>query len=352
MNVLDIFYNEVIKEAREGKVEAYFTYNILFNTLIDDKLINIENDINGRLLIPTLNIKNKNLFDDLLIEYTKQAYKFYKSNKYEELDEHDYIKTILTLLWSNATSEDFENPLSFLKKRISFLNNNINEEKNIISSLGNIYVSIKKDRVEQETPFYLNITINDNVMPMVRFGIFNNSVYIYAIQNVKEVDRDKKLNRQLYKVNDGIDLKNESDDNILDFENLKGITPSALVSATIALSFFKDLGYDNFIIPVLLPVRWNAKELMYERKLKKIEEENKEKFLQEKYAEHDKISRNLSDKFIRTFRRLEYHFDNINIYALPFIDDIDMHINVSEFTMCNNPLLEELYLSINGNRNR
>ena len=121
MNVLDIFYNEVIKEAREGKVEAYFTYNILFNTLIDDKLINIENDINGRLLIPTLKIKNKNLFNDLLIEYTKQAYKFYKSNKYEELDEHDYIKTILTLLWSNATSEDFENPLSFLKKRISFL---------------------------------------------------------------------------------------------------------------------------------------------------------------------------------------------------------------------------------------
>ena len=268
------------------------------------------------------------------------------------MDEHDYIKTILTLLWSNATSEDFENPLSFLKKRISFLNNNINEEKNITSSLGNIYVSIKKDRVEQETPFYLNITINDNVMPRVRFGIFNNSVYIYAIQNVKEVDRDKKLNRQLYKVNDGIDLKNESDDNILDFENLKGITPSALVSATIALSFFKDLGYDNFIIPVLLPVRWNAKELMYERKLKKIEEENKENYLQEKYAEHDKISRNLSDKFIRTFRRLDYHFDNINIYALPFIDDIDMHINVSEFTKCNNPLLEELYLSINGNRNR
>ena len=33
MNVLDIFYNEVIKEAKEGKVEAYFTYNILFNTL-------------------------------------------------------------------------------------------------------------------------------------------------------------------------------------------------------------------------------------------------------------------------------------------------------------------------------
>ncbi len=251
MNVLDIFYNEVIKEAREGKVEAYFTYNILFNTLIDDKLINIENDINGRLLIPTLKIKNKKAFDELLTEYTLEAYKFYKSSKYEELDEHDYIKTILTLLWSNATSEDFENPLSFLKKRISFLNNNINEEKNITSSLGNINVSIKKDRVEQETPFYLNITINDNVMPMVRFGIFNNSVYIYAIQNVKEVDRDKKLNRQLYKVNDGIDLKKESDNNIIDYENLKGITPSALVSATIALSFFKDLGYDNFIIPVL-----------------------------------------------------------------------------------------------------
>ncbi len=352
MDALNIFYNEIVKEAREGKIEAYFTYNILFNTIIEDKLINVLANSIGRILIPTLTIKNKDLFDKLLLKYLHLAYSFYLDTRYEELNEHDYIKTILSLLWSNATSEDFINPENYLKIRIDFLENQINFQKLVYTSLGTIELSIHHNRVEQETPLYLMIKINDNEMPIVHFGISDNKVYIYAIQNKKNLNRDKKLNRQLYKVNEGIDLSSESDDNIADYENLKGITPATLISALLAISCFKELGLNDIVLPVFLPVRWNAKELMYERKSQKLQPEEKTRFLQEKYQEHDYISRNTSDKFMRTFRRIEYHFENINICALPFVDDINMHIQIEEFTHCNNPLLEELYLSLVSKKNR
>ena len=78
MNVLDIFYNEIIEEAKNGRVDCYFMYNTIFNTQIPSLGIDLISDSNNNnLLIPTLKINDVETFNNLLIEYAKKSYEFY-----------------------------------------------------------------------------------------------------------------------------------------------------------------------------------------------------------------------------------------------------------------------------------
>ena len=153
MNILDIFYNEIIKEASEGKVEADMFYNLLFSTKIGENKTICVNKYE-ELLVPTLMIDNKEEFDRLLNEYTLLAYDFYDDYNYhiDNLDEKDYqkikLKTIMALLFANATYEDFNNPCTFLKKRIDFFNNSKEENYDLGKSnllKANLKLEIEKD---------------------------------------------------------------------------------------------------------------------------------------------------------------------------------------------------------------
>ena len=130
-NLLDLFYNFVVQEASHGRINCFFKYNMIFNTKIVEDHIDIvsEND-NSDLLIPTLIIKDKYKFEHLLLEYVQKALNFYGDDDfYEEVRNSNFYedeigiskeKLIMTLLWSNATVEDFEHPCDYLSKRISF----------------------------------------------------------------------------------------------------------------------------------------------------------------------------------------------------------------------------------------
>ncbi len=339
--ILDIFYNELINEASKGLVDAFFTYALRFNTKLNGKYIAYGP---SDYLVPTIEINDKELFDKLLSEYVRIAHAFYLEEytsgvRREDDPEFDknYIKTIITSLFSNASIEDYHDPIKFLEKRIDFFRHNDLPGVEKGSSIGTIRVEVVKDKISHETPYALEIKIDDNEMPQVEFGIYEDTAYIYAIQNFARSNRDKKLNRNMYKVNEGIDLKLESDDNINNPENLKGITPSTLISACIGVSYIKSLGISKLVIPTYLITRWNAKEILNDRRNK---DQRKH---QEQLNSNEELQRNITDKFIRTFRRLEYHFSNIDIVAYPFVEDTNLVININDNMECNNPLLKEIY---------
>ena len=106
--ITSIFYGQVIPEAATGHVECFFRYNMPFNTNVEGRMIKAK--VKEQLFVPTLMIRNQIEFDNLLTEYVNKAMEFYNDS---ELDE----KAIMTLLWSNATSEDFQDPVIYLKKR-------------------------------------------------------------------------------------------------------------------------------------------------------------------------------------------------------------------------------------------
>ncbi len=376
--MLDIFYNDIIFEAAKGKIECGDYFAIAFNTLIPEIDIDIKSSVtNNNILIPTLYIKDKKNFDDLLIQYVSIAIKFYglKDDFNASLDEQrNKYKKIMALLWSNATVEDFQNPTIFLKNRISFFENKLCSFDGG-STLGyseilksNIRVENLKKTFYHETPFCLRITLEyENFkyyLPLIYYGINNEEVYIYAIQNEKKANSEnnkyqKTIRRALYKVNEGFD---SFEDNFEKYEegNLKDITPSFLLALNIALGIFHDMGISKIIVPSILITRWNAKELSYEYKrqilIKEIKEAanaNKAESLikdindsiDKEIRKHETIQYNLTEKFIRTFLRLVHQIDGLDILNISSEIDNNLILYMNSKININNPLLKETFIS-------
>ncbi len=345
--MLEIFYNEIIKEAKDGRIkcENDFIYNIIFNTKINNKLLYYSD--NSNLFVPTLNIKNKDLFDKLLLLYVKNAQKFYEIND---------IKTIMTLLWSNATVNDFNNPIFYLKKRIAFFEDKvlINNFKNInlysLKLLSNIDIFFTKNKIQSETPYAINIRLkfdkeNFYILPKIYLGIFNDKAYIYAIQNDKNTnlensDYQKYIKRKLYQVNKGLDVKNDNE-NIYGVGNLKDISVSFLLAINITIGILKCLKIKTIEIPSILIERYNSKEIMYSYLVDncKINDNDYNNFQES----HNILQSNLTDKFLRLFRRMEFHHTGINIVQYPFEENDAMVLKIDDENICNNELLDETF---------
>ena len=359
MDILEIFYNNIIPEAMNGRINCLSYYNIAFSTEIVDKgkIYSCKIDDDG-LLIPTLMIRDKNEFDRLLVEYVNLAMNFYDDSNFDDeiLNNNLYDKelrickekVILSLLFANATIEYFNNPIDFLKRRINFIYNDLSGSYDfgyMDMFNGDLSLNIDKDIINNETPYQMIIKVKsmngeDFVFPKIKFGISDDTVYIYAIQNKMNDDNSfcKKINRVLYKVGEGYN----DTDLIENDENLKDITASFLVSLNIVISYLYNNGYKRMIVPSLLMERWNAKRIsnLLKIKFKKMDDDSANKLINEQ----DYLQQNLTNKLIRTFLRLGCHYNNIDVLSFPFELDSCLHIGINDKEMlCNNTLLYKTY---------
>lgn len=367
-NYLDVFYNCLIKEASRGSVDCFFKYNMMFNTRIIEDNIEVFGEVtNSELLVPTLVIKNKEYFNYLLKRYVDVSLNFYDDSVFpEEIRDSKYFdnelgvskeKMIMTLLWSNATIEDFNDPCAFLMKRIAFFElGEFDEylEESIISYSSildaNIGIVVLKNGLESETPYSLKISLFDTItdrriyeFPRVYFGVFENAGYVYAIQNSKKrfVDETlvKKIDRILYKVNEGIDVGGDNYDNY-GVGNLKDITPNSLVSANILMGLFRKNGISKICIPSILVSRWNAKMIVLDNLVKR-----KKKSVQEVLDDYDNyvyLQSNLTEKFLRVFRRIGYHHSSVMVSSYPYVLSSGLELEILDgVDVCNNKLLDE-----------
>lgn len=360
---INIFYNYIIEEASLGKIESYFRYNLIFNTKIEGKDIYHADDYYHDLLIPTLNIKKKNEFDELLVLYVYKCLNFYVNWPSEIEDNNLYIengtskeKTIMSLLFANATVDDFNNPNNFIRKRIDFMDS-VSCQKITLGYFEEfrsfLDMEIKKDIINNETPFKFVITATDDnnlkyVFPEIKFGISDNNLYVYAIQRKSNSENSlsKRINRLLYKINSGIDLEKDNF-SVFALGNLKDITPSFVVAINFLITYFYNVGIRNIILPSILLERWNAKKIANYLKFKA----GKTNFtsLEELDMEQNFIQKNLTEKFIRTFLRLQYHYPGISISSYPFEGDASMHFKINNLYNCNNLLLNKINLFISQN---
>ncbi|MCR5483246.1 MAG: hypothetical protein K6E99_02425 [Bacilli bacterium] len=362
-NIKDLF-NSIAKEASTGRVDCGMMYNVLFETKINGETIyaspeDIKN--NGIYYVPTLEINNEEEFFNTLSEYYEKAKDFY-AGKIDEED--DFDKTILTCLWNNATMEDFQNPINYINKYISFMDKPL-DLSDEYESIGfseildsDLEISLKQEPYYEETPYGLYVRSSNGDLfydyPVVRFGIKDDTAYIYAVQQLSKKDEsldnekyNKKIHRKLFKVNENFEKEDEID-NITNPENITGINPSALVSLSVLFSKLEEVGITNIEVPSFLPIRYNAKEKSYLVKIEQLRKRNHPseelEYIYDKLVqEHETIQRNISDKLLRNIRRLEYNFNNIDLTSYPMELDTSTHINLSEYEYCNNPLLQEIY---------
>lgn len=346
--MIENIFDEIIQEAEIGEIKVDdFVYNISFHTnYLNKNTVFADN----RLI---LRIRNKENLLNLLKQYIVNL----------NINTPVEIKRSLALLWANATWSDFESPEVFIKKNIDFLNNQVLEDKIIgpIESLLHSQIMIEISSYTQETPFcFKSFITNDNEsyeLPLISYGVSNGICYIYAIQNKtpeKNTTYEKKIKRLLYKLNDGVCDEETEEYKLYKKglssyypENISDVSPSSILCLTIFLNELYQKGIEKIKIVPFLPIRYQAKEVALKKKAYYYtkQEDARQKILEEFQKEQLRIQNNLTQKFIRNFFRLNYHFSNIELYSLPFEIDEYLNINLHEFDKTQNPILNEIITS-------
>lgn len=358
-------FGEIVKEAATGYVDCDFFMPICFGTreLVNNELHDITNArYFSNAMIPTLIIKDREKLNSSIARYVDLAKDFYKEDfRLEDVSNKD--KYIITSLLVNTLVTDFNDLNNLFERHSAFLEDESLVEFQNSINLGyvdklksNVVVQIIKQSIVQETPYGMQISLQDDndetvyKFPTIRFGIDNNRVYIYAVQQ-DEVVENKKIERLLRKVGEGFDEKNSDRDEIANPENLYSVSPWSLVALSIFIPIIKNYtNADEFVAPYFLVNRYNALEISYEILKEKykdnMDDERVMTMIQKKKEavnNHDELQRNITDKFIRNFRRLDHHFENMDVEMFPLEQDSMIHFKVGDELECNNSLLKEVY---------
>lgn len=315
-------------------------------------------------ITPTLNIKDKTVFYNNIKEYLS----LFRSSGLINISE-DFVKTGVTILISNMSIDDFNNPSEYVRRTIEFKKNKLLSQKSYgyINSLeGSLNINARIYNVETPYCFETYLSGEDGyyVLPAISYGIADDTCYIYAIQNIgeyRETPYSKKIKRKLYKLNKDI-LENETQEYIdykskkSDYypENISDVSPNAVLALTIFLNEIEKHGINKVKVIPYLPIRYEnrikmtAYDLIHDEKYKNLkEEERKTLFLRLVKNQYD-IQSNITEKFIRTFYRVAHHFDNVNITSLPMELDDKLHMNLSEFKYSDNEILNDVIESSNN----
>lgn len=362
----EIFY-ELITEAANGQVIIdNEPWPCGFNTKINgQEFFDVRN-------LSTLVIKNEETFFKLLTEYITLELAYNRKFKVYTDPIRNQIKGIMMYLFVNATPEDFINPEELLKKRISFINDQTfhryDNETRIKTNQPNIKkLNIKRtvQGLTMETPYKIEIAVsddNDNISPLadISYGIFKefNEIvcYIYSIMkpkdkkdiNDEEKKYQKKINRYLYKLNDGV-YEQESDEFKLykegktDYypENITDVTHSFVLATTIFISMLEKAGIRIIKVVPYLPLRYLSRSIAATNAATPERQ-------QELIDRNNRIQDNATNKFLRTFRRVQYHMSSMmTIINEPYENDENMIIVLEKKQIAlNNPILNDLHDTI------
>jgi len=359
-------WEEIKKEASQGTIIMdEEEWPISFSTIIRKDGI-IKEKYLGEKSFVTLEINNEEEFLSLLEQYVSKELEKKRviPNFYNEQD-HNNKKWIISYLWVNATTEDFKNPENYLRRRISFLEDNTWKEieNEIEIPLGHFFqdstIGVQKEScpISMETPNRIKIRLKKTVdnqevsynLPSIYYGIDKDTCYIYSILEPKqkkelteaEKQYQKQMNRELYKVT----TKVQENQEYLDYKekkssyypegNITDITHSFLLSLNVFMSLLRKNKIEKIKVVPYLPLRYASRNQMANSQTG----ERREELLKR----NDRIQENATNKLIRLFRRLAYHDKNIEITSLPYELDEYLHIQVDDKQKeIDNMILEEV----------
>lgn len=346
--ILDIFYNSIVKEAKTGKIDAFFHMNIYFNLNVENVNISHVDDTPDSILIPTFKITDKYLFDDLLIKYVNKAVEVYNPSDFafledvsliypnqdsEKLKNTYKIKYIIGCLLANASFSDFSSPIDFLNSRIEMLDNrfldgNLVDLGYLNSIKARLFISDEVCPIKAETPYRLTgyLEFDDGyklMLPEIYAGACRDKYQIYAIQKNKK-NNDINENYYLKEIRHGLISK------------VKGAAEHYFLMMMIFLSFAKDKEIE--VVPFLVE-RWNAKNIAIHNYCKKNEGAN----IKEEELKQENLQNNITNVFIRIIKNLEDISTGLNFKESPYEVDDRLHIKFDDDFYSRAPLFNDVY---------
>lgn len=379
--ILDIFYNEIVPEAKKGEIDCYFMFNTAFNLVIDNEVISICDEAACEdLVIPTLKITNKVLFNSLLVEFVRKAIDFYDISNFAFLEDlnkeykdtlsegqEEYLikYTIVANLLANASFEDFDNPINFLKSRIAMLDNKIIESNKLIDigyidSIGaRLRIIEEKSPIKAETPYRITsyLEFDDGYilhLPEIYAGNTGEKYQLYGIQKTRK-NNEAEERTYLKKIRKGFIAK------------INGAPEHYFFAAMLFISLCSDKEIE--VKPFLIE-RWNAKRKSMFNKVKanqylqllvndceQLEHSEKLtesliKYFFEKEEEHDKLQSNITDNLLRYFTKLSDVTIGLDIISFPHEADFSLKLKTEEAIESRSEAFNELFKLISDYKRR
>lgn len=331
------------------------------NYITDEKEVVVDESL------PLLNLKGYRLqaFADAITEYINA---FMESELYWTTpisscrNNEEAMIHAMSMLWFNATPDDFNNPIQFVKRYTNFLGDSTFDDLwdpkqiNNIQSLRNCTIEItQKHQTEfQETPTAIWFKIKkDGVekhLPRIAYGISDGIAYIYGIQGNNEKDSSptmKKINRSRYKLNQTENIPEGYKDMVLEQE------PYAYMSLFMFLNLLKQKGITSVVMPAYLPERVKSKKDFIKERISSVlqdermgVEERKQvlKELEEEHKQYQKVQYNITNKFLDYASRMECDVPGVELYETPDQTNGNAIINISKMKIPqeNNPIFNEL----------
>lgn len=278
----------------------------------DDEKLGIE---------PIIEINNFELFKQRLYEYVE---KFLQSNLrwtnpwYGDTVQDD-IKIALINLWTNATWQDYSNPIGQIERYSSFLDDNsitqiLKKEKEIYNQDNtSIIMKTENNDDEMETPYAFTLLAQDGEkkkqFPSVHYGIHNNEAYVYAIQGKGYISGRKNdyENDVLNHIRQVTKQEAKKDD-------YRGIEPLGTLALISFLETAKQSGIKKVHVPNFLPLRYNSKETLY----------GEEK--------SNTVQQAATNKLLLQFRRvMKFHSSGIKVLSVPGETGDFLSIDITDF---------------------
>lgn len=311
-------------------------------------LQSIKQKSNGNQIMPVMIVKDYKTFFELLRQvYEKDIELFFKRTGFSGFRVYE-MRNCFEQIWLRATPEDFNKPEEFLRKQVEMIKNTTFSKFNNPTYLGKIKFFNNKNlaiknadaRTWDEAFKEMKVMIYDNQngynLPVIRYGIYEKDgkkiCQIGSIQNENpDEEKDKDIERKKYKINKGI-----SDEEILKVE------PKNVFALFIFINLLHQEGITEIEVPSLYVLDYEYHEKRSEQLKRQFEEEWPSnvkmddleeyqialRYLKRNYKKQDLISEIKSERFIRIFDRILYHYPQGIIKGYPGELDSFLHLNI------------------------
>ena len=266
---------------------------------------------------PVLEINNVEEFKEALYEYI-EAY-MQKECAWTSPDIAERFEDVaiyaMSTIWTDATNQDFTNPIQFLKRYTDFLTQNQWEDLKQEQEAGQIcgtriWKQIANSNSERETPHnYYLFTKNENggkiFFPSICYGIQNDKAYVCAIHQIYGKDQ-------------------EEDENLRKIRNAvkgRGVEPLGIATLISFIDECKKRGIKQIIMPDNFIMQYTTKNKIKESFIEWYYSHSEEKLEKAREEKEEKINKNhrgsLNNRLMTMFIVSKYYSTGIKFLEIP-----------------------------------
>lgn len=350
-DVINCFFKLALISIKNEKGVPNF--NIVFNSNINDLISDMNIDTsyiniskNSDEMLPTMYIEDSNLFFDYLTNIINSLIElryFYTPIVKESV----LCYQVLTRIWMRMDNNDFNDVISFLQKQLDFIRDDTFlgyryprkvDEFNGCDVICENHSNTTWDETDSSLYFFINDKEATHSLSSVYYGIrYENNekvCYIYAVQN-KNSDINKKVQRELYHLNKGIDNPNVHPNQVYTLilfinECIKnGITKIKVPKIQVLNHRFHDILSEHY--KKTFQEKWTVNNIQKASEdnliwLEFQEDLNWYHHIVDSSSKIDYLKRN---KLFNLIERMKYHFDNIEfIYEDDNIKEYKLRRNI------------------------